>query len=101
MTTCKWGDIKATRLTHEEIATIRQETEAEVLDMNLKALREVSGKTQIEMAQAIEMTQGELSRLEKREDHLVSTLRKYIQALGGEMVVVAQFADKSVRLRGV
>ena len=45
--------------------------------------------------------QSEVSKAERRDDHLLSTLRRYIEALGGELEVVARFGDKSVRLKGV
>lgn len=69
--------------------------------MDLRAMREVAGKTQVELAKKMAVTQAELSRAERRDDHLVSTLRKYVEGLGGELEVVAHFGDKSVRLRGV
>jgi hypothetical protein len=47
------------------------------------------------------MKQSELSRSERREDHLLSTLRRYVEGLGGELVVVARLGGKAVRLRGV
>jgi len=97
----RWSDIKRKRFSEKEIEASRQQAEDEVLEMNLRALREVSGKTQTEIAEVVKMTQSQLSRLEHREDHLVSTLRRYVEALGGELEVIARFDDKSVRLRGV
>ena len=97
----KWSDIKRKRFSEKEIEASRQQAEDEVLEMNLRALREVSGKTQTEIAELVKMTQSQLSRLEHRDDHLVSTLRRYVEALGGELEVIARFDDKSVRLRGV
>lgn len=52
------------------------------------------------MAKLMEMTQGELSRAERRGDHLVSTLRRVIEALGGELEVVANFNGERIRLLG-
>jgi transcriptional regulator with XRE-family HTH domain len=77
---------------------VRQRVEAELLEMNLADLRKEFGVTQVEMAKAADMTQGELSRLERREDHLVSTLRRCVQALGGELEVTAVIGDKRVKL---
>ena len=61
----------------------------------------MAGKTQVELAKDAEIAQGELSRIERRDDHLLSTLRKYVEALGGDLEVVAVFNDRRVRLRGV
>ncbi len=69
--------------------------------MNLQELRKLAGKTQTQLASATKMNQPELSRIERRDDHLLSTLRRYIEALGGELEVIARFDGKTVRLRGV
>ena len=45
-----------------------------------------------------EMTQSELSRLESRTDHLTSTLRRYVEALGGKLEVTAVFGGRRVKL---
>ncbi len=72
-----------------------------LLDMDLREMRESTGKTQQDLAPLLEMTQSVLSKTERREDHRVSTLRRYVQALGGELEVIANFGDKRIRLRGV
>jgi transcriptional regulator with XRE-family HTH domain len=69
--------------------------------MNLRSLRESLGKTQDEIARRAAMTQSQLSRLERRDDHLLSTLRKYVRALGGDLEVVAVLRKKRVSLRDV
>ena len=97
----RWQDVKNRHLSPDRQEASRQWAERETLDMNLRALRELTGKTQTEMAELAEMTQGELSKTERREDHLLSTLRRYVKALGGELEVLAVFDDKQVRLKGV
>ncbi len=57
----------------------------------LKTLRNAMGVTQVAIAEASDIAQGEVSRLERREDMMLSTLRRYIEALGGELEVVATF----------
>jgi hypothetical protein len=54
---------------------------------DLKTLRAALGKTQAEIAQAARMAQGDVSRLEGREDVKVSTLARYASALGGSVEV--------------
>ena len=61
-------------------------------------LRKALGLTQEEAASGSDMTQSELSRLERRDDHLVSTLRRYVEGLGGELEITAVVGDKRVRL---
>jgi transcriptional regulator with XRE-family HTH domain len=69
--------------------------------MTLRALRESLGKTQDEVAYGAAMTQPQLSRVEQRHDHLVSTLRKYIRAMGGEVDVIAWIDNRRIVLRDV
>ena len=73
----------------------------EALEMDLKAMRELLGKTQVEVATALKMSQGQVSETERREDLLLSTLRRYVEALGGELEVIANFGDKRIKLHGV
>jgi DNA-binding XRE family transcriptional regulator len=101
MGTKKWSELRDRTFTKKELVNVRAETVAEVLDMNLRAVREMVGKTQVELAKTAGLSQGELSEQERREDHLLSTLRRYIEALGGELEVIARIGDKTVRLRGV
>ena len=101
MKTSRWSDIKAKGRSPEHLARLDREVEQDVLEMNLRLLRESTGKTQEELAALAEMSQSELSRVEKREDHLLSTLRRYVTALGGELEVTAILDGKRVKLQGV
>lgn len=56
--------------------------------LDIRSLREATGKTQEELAHAAEMDQGDVSRLEQRDDMKVSTLRRYVRALGAELELV-------------
>ena len=100
MRTQTWKDIRRKASPDKEAASHRW-VEHELLEMSLRDLRETAGKTQVEVAAATEIAQGELSKLERRDDHLVSTVRRYVEALGGELEIIARFADKTVRLRGL
>ena len=101
MTVHKWDDLKRERVSEQRLAEIEAQVEQEILEMNLAAVRELVGRSQTEVAEAMGSSQSEVSRSERREDHLVSTLREYVRALGGELELTARFGDKSVRLRGV
>ena len=88
--------------TRAQIEETDGEAQRMVLEMNLRALRESRHKTQQEMASLVEKTQPQLSQIEARSDHLLSTLRAYVKALGGELEVRAVFEDNTtVRLTGV
>jgi hypothetical protein len=93
--------LRRDRLPEARAMKIAAGVQRELLDMSLKDARELAVRTQAEIAAALETTQTQISRIEARDDHLVSTIRKYIEALGGELVITANFGDKSVRLRGV
>lgn len=69
--------------------------------MNLQQLREHVRKTQGDVARRAAVSQPQLSRVEGRRDHLVSTLRKYVRALGGDVQVVAEIGPERIILRDV
>ena len=83
------------------MARLDRQVEERVVEMDLRAIRELTGKSQTEVAAVAEISQAEVSRAEKREDHKLSTLKRYVEALGGELEVFATFGDKKVRLRAV
>ncbi len=94
----RWEDLKRSKLAPEGVDRVRRRVEAELLEANLAELRQVVGVTQVEAADRAEMTQGELSKFERRPDRLISTLRRYVQALGGELEVTAVVGQKRVKL---
>ena len=101
MATRKWSDVKRERLSPERIAEIKAEAEQEVLEMNLQALRKRLGLTQEQLAARLQLAQSQLSRIERREDHLTSTLARYIQALGGQLEIVAIVDGQRIKLQGI
>ena len=101
MATKSWNEIKRSKLAPEVIARIENEAKDEVLAMELRELRELAGLTQVEVARAADMAQADLSRFERRDDHLLSRLRSYIAALGGELEVTAVLGNKRIALKGV
>ena len=71
-------------------------------DMTLRELRHARKLTQVRMAKALGITQDSVSRLEKRSDLLLSTLRKTVEAMGGNLSLVAEFPDRApVVLSGI
>jgi len=76
------------------------ELEPEPEAMTLKGLRQGLGQTQAQVSVLASMTQSELSRIESRNDHLTSTLRRYVEALGGQLEVTAVFGTRRVKLIG-
>ena len=72
--------------------------------LTLRTLREAAGKTQVDVTGVSQMDQADISRLEGREsfdDCQVSTLQRYLSAIGGRLELVAAFGDKKIVLTGV
>lgn len=64
-------------------------------EMSLRDLRKARKLTQARVAKALGITQDSVSRLEKRSDLLISTLRKTVKAMGGDVRIVAEFPDRA------
>lgn len=79
-------------------ARIRQRTEHLLADLPLQELRRARELTQEEMAEALEVNQATISKLERRSDMYVSTLRRFVEAMGGELEITARFREGSVRI---
>ena len=72
--------------------------------LTMRVVREAAGKTQVDVAAQSQMDQADVSRLESREDFAdcqVSTLQRYVTALGGNLELVAAFGNKRIVLCGV
>jgi len=67
-------------------------------DIALAELRRGLGVTQDQLAKALDVRQAAVSKLEGRDDVLLSTLSSYVYALGGTLEVVARFGDQAIRL---
>jgi hypothetical protein len=63
-------------------------------ERSLQELRQAHKLTQKRMAEVLGIGQDSVSRLEQRSDLLISTLRGYVEALGGRLSLVAEFPDK-------
>ena len=70
-------------------------------EMTMRDLRKARNITQVEMAKALGVKQEQVSRIEKRTDLHLSTLKRSIEAMGGELILTAKFPDGApVRLTG-
>lgn len=71
-------------------------------EMTLRDLRLALKKTQEDLGTVLHMKQDGISRLEKRSDMLISTLNKYINAMGGTLKLTAEFPNRpSVEIHGI
>src|SRR5882724_6751406 len=64
-------------------------------EMTLRELRRARKLTQVRIAKTLGITQDSVSRLEKRSDLLLSTLRKTVEAMGGNLSLIAEFPDRA------
>jgi transcriptional regulator with XRE-family HTH domain len=83
---------KLNRARRKKVAARAAELVAE--EMSLRQLRKARKLTQAGVAKVLGVTQDSVSRLEKRSDLLLSTLRKTVKAMGGEVRIVAEFPDR-------
>ncbi len=93
----KWRDIRGT-FSPEKEAEIERNMENAAAVMTLYQLREARSLTQVSLAKVLDVNQGAVSRMEKRTDMYVSTLRNFIQAMGGRLQVKAIFPEGEVEI---
>lgn len=93
----KWRDIRKTHSPEQEAEIARRVREAAGV-MTLYQLREARSLTQVNLARVLNVNQGAVSRMEKRTDMYVSTLRNFIQAMGGQLQVKAIFPEGEVEI---
>lgn len=68
-------------------------------EMALTELRKARGLSQKELAATLHVQQPSIAKIERRTDMYISTLRAHIEAMGGELEVIARFPEGSVRIR--
>jgi DNA-binding transcriptional regulator YiaG len=88
----KWTDIKA-RMKPETRSRMEAEARRLADNLHLSQLRKARGLTQETMAELLGVSQAEVSKMERRTELYVGTLRKFIEAMNGELVLAARFAD--------
>ena len=73
----------------------QEKVQARAMELaTLKDLRQAAQQTQEQMAAALGVRQDTISRLEKRSDMLLSTMRHYVESMGGKLELVAKFPDR-------
>lgn len=73
-------------------------TQAMLAEMPLHELRRARQLSQETLADALQVKQSGISKLEQRTDAYISTIRRYIEAMGGQLDIVARFPDGDVRI---
>jgi len=88
----KWKDIKY-KFSDQRREEIRQDALAELDRMGFGKLRQAREMTQVALAERLDVPQAAISRMERRTDLLLSTLRGYVEGLGGKLELRAVFPD--------
>jgi len=88
----KWKDIKH-KFSDERREEIKKEALAELDRIGFGKLRQARQLTQVALAERLDVPQAAISRMERRTDLLLSTLRGYIEGLGGKLELRAIFPD--------
>ncbi len=92
------------RTIREKMAPERQEriqkrTEELLAELPLQELRQARALSQKELAEVLGLNQATVSKLERRTDMYLSSLRRFVEAMGGELEISANFPDGKVRVQ--
>lgn len=93
----KFAELLA-RMSPESRARSEAKAEAMLTEMPLNELRQARGLSQKMLAEVLHVQQPAIAKIEKRTDIYLSTLRSHIEAMGGELEIIARFPDGSVRI---
>ncbi len=88
----KWNNLKR-KMSPEAQSRIDARVKATLATMPLAEIRKAIGMTQADLGEKLEVAQGSVSKIENAADMYLTTLRKYVEALGGELHLTAKFAD--------
>ena len=94
----KWSEIRARTDDPERRARVDEEKRSMGAVMTLFEMREQRGASQEDLARAWATSQPNVSKIERQDDLFVSTVRRYVEALGGKLEMQAVFPDQTVRL---
>ena len=87
-----WKELRAT-VPADVLSRAEHKTEAMAAALELNQLRKARRLTQEELARRLGIRQANVSKLERRGDMHVSTLREVVEAMGGELRITAHFPD--------
>jgi len=86
------------KMSPEARSKAEEKTQQHLREMPLQELRQARKVSQEQMAKSLHTRQSNISRIEKRADMYISTLRNVIKAMGGDLEIVARFPDGNVRI---
>jgi len=84
------------KMSPESRARVEERVRQAIKEMPLEELREARDLTQKQLAQVLQVSQGAVSKVERRADMYISTLRSYVRAIGGDLQIRAVFPEGEV-----
>lgn len=93
----KFADLRA-RMSPESQARSDAKAQAMLAAMPLYELRQARGMSQKMLAEVLHVQQPSVAKIERRTDMYISTLRSHIEAMGGQLEVIARFPDGCVKI---
>lgn len=93
----KFSELRS-RMSPESQARAEANAQAMLAEMPLNELRQARGLSQKMLADVLHVQQPSIAKMEKRTDMYLSTLRSHIEAMGGQLEVVARFPDGAVKI---
>ena len=93
----KFSELEA-KMSPESRVRVEALEQKMLAEMPLNELRQARGLSQKMLAEALRIQQPAIAKLEKRTDMYISTLRSHIEAMGGQLDVIAHFPDGSVKI---
>ena len=94
--TKKFSELRA-KMSPDAVGRAQAKAKAMLDEMPLNELRQARGLSQKMLAEVLHVQQPSIAKLEKRTDMYISTLRSHIEAMGGELEVVARFPEGNVK----
>lgn len=97
-----WRDLKNRTMSAESRARVDARVRETLASLPLSEIRRAIGLTQVELAETLDIGQGTISKLERQSDMYLSTLRRYVEALGGELRLTVEFPDgRRIEIDGI
>jgi predicted XRE-type DNA-binding protein len=81
------------RMSPDRRASNQARAKAAIAAMPMEQLREAREMTQVQLSEILHVTQGAVSKVERRTDMYISTLRSYVRAMGGDVQIRAIFPE--------
>ena len=93
----KFGELRA-QMSEQAQAKAAEKAQVMLAELPLHELRQARGLSQKMLADVLHVQQPSIAKMEKRTDMYLSTLRSHVEAMGGQLEIVARFPEGSVKI---